>query len=138
MDEKTVFKIGQHINALRTKKGLSVEELANLIGKDRSTVYRYENGEIQDISLAVILDAAEALNVSPAELCCWKEQERLRLDIAKEQAATILVRQMEKIEKAFDSFIDEKGEEFRPELSKRFLIPDLSQLAEALSKLDDR
>ncbi len=137
MDEKTVFKIGQRINALRTEKNLSAEELAAMIGKDRSTVYRYENGEIQDIPLAAILDIAKALKVTPTELICWteKEQERIRLDIAKEKAAAILLRQMEKDEEAFEVFMKEKEQRDRPAFFKENLLPALCQLGQVLANL---
>ena len=36
------MKIGEKIKYLRNKRGISVEELAKIIGKDRATIYRYE------------------------------------------------------------------------------------------------
>ena len=34
---------------------MSVDELARRIGKDRSTVYRYENGDISNMPIELLL-----------------------------------------------------------------------------------
>lgn len=38
--------IGEIIKTRRNELGLSVDEVAKKIGKDRSTVYRYESNDI--------------------------------------------------------------------------------------------
>ena len=47
---------------------MSVEELARKVGKDRSTIYRYENGDIGNMPLELLLPMVEALNMTPQEL----------------------------------------------------------------------
>lgn len=47
---------------------MSVEELARRIGKDRSTVYRYESGDIENFPLDLLLPMTEALETTPQEL----------------------------------------------------------------------
>ena len=41
-----VKTIGERIKELRIKLNLSADDLAELIGKNRSTIYRYENSNI--------------------------------------------------------------------------------------------
>ena len=47
---------------------MSVDELARKVGKDRSTIYRYENGDIGNMPLELLLPLVEALNMTPQEL----------------------------------------------------------------------
>ena len=47
---------------------MSVDELAKRIGKDRSTVYRYENGDIGNFPIELLLPMAEALETTPQQL----------------------------------------------------------------------
>ena len=47
---------------------MSVDELAKRIGKDRSTVYRYENGDIGNMPLELLPSMIEALETTPQQL----------------------------------------------------------------------
>lgn len=47
---------------------MSVDELARKVGKDRSTIYRYENGDIGNMPLELVLPMVEALEMTPQEL----------------------------------------------------------------------
>lgn len=47
---------------------MSADELARRIGKDRSTVYRYESGDIDKVSVDMLWPLARALDTSPAYL----------------------------------------------------------------------
>lgn len=60
--------IGNRIRSRRNELGLSVEDLAALIGKDRATVYRYENGDIENLPLTVLIPLSSALKTTPADL----------------------------------------------------------------------
>lgn len=60
--------IGDRIKARRLELGLSVDELAEKIGKHRTTIYRYESRAIEDMSCSVLIPVAKALNVNPAYL----------------------------------------------------------------------
>lgn len=65
--------IGYRIRSLRIAAGLSADELASKLGKNRATVYRYENGEIDNFPISVIGPLADALNTTPAYLMGWTE-----------------------------------------------------------------
>jgi transcriptional regulator with XRE-family HTH domain len=62
------MNIGNRIKARRTELKMSADHLAKLIGKDRSTVYRYESGSINKLSADMLEPLADALQTTPAYL----------------------------------------------------------------------
>ena len=66
--------IGQRIKTRRVQLGLSVDEVASLIEKNRATVYRYESRDIEKFDISVLEPLAKALQTSPAYLMGWTEQ----------------------------------------------------------------
>lgn len=65
--------IGSRIKARRQELGISVDDLASKLGKNRATVYRYESDEIENMPLEVLEPLAKALNVTPAYLMGWDD-----------------------------------------------------------------
>lgn len=59
---------GSRIKELRISKGMSADELGRLIGKNRATIYRYEDGSIDTIPIGTVKRLAEIFEVSPAYL----------------------------------------------------------------------
>ncbi len=66
-----INNIGERIKNRRKMLGLSVDELAETIGKNRATIYRYESNEIENMSITILGPLAKALHTTPAELCGW-------------------------------------------------------------------
>lgn len=64
--------IGNRIRRKRLEAGLSVDDLAARLGKNRATVYRYESNDIDNFPISVIPPLAEILNTTPAYLMGWK------------------------------------------------------------------
>ena len=65
-DKREITKIfGNRLKERRLELGLSATDLANLIDTDRSTIYRYEQGNNKGIRLASIEALAKALSVNP-------------------------------------------------------------------------
>ena len=62
---------GERIKRLRKDLGLSADELGEMIGKDRSTIYRYERGEIENATVDVIPRLAKALQTTPQYIVGW-------------------------------------------------------------------
>lgn len=60
--------IGKQIRKRRKELKMSVDELASRIGKDRSTIYRYEKGDIGNMPLELLPTMVEALETTPQEL----------------------------------------------------------------------
>lgn len=67
--------IGQRIRECRIKAGLSVDELALRLGKNRATVYRYESDDIGNLPISIIPPLAKTLGVSPCYLMGWADEE---------------------------------------------------------------
>ena len=63
-----ILTLGKRIRARRKELKMSVDELAKRVGKDRSTIYRYENGEIGNMPLELVAPMVEALKMTPQEL----------------------------------------------------------------------
>ena len=63
--------IGQRIRERRLELHLSVDELAGKIGKNRATIYRYENDQIKDYPSSTLEPLALALKTTPADLMGW-------------------------------------------------------------------
>jgi transcriptional regulator with XRE-family HTH domain len=66
--------IGQRIRARRKEIGMSADALGKKLGKDRSTVFRYEKGDIEKVPIDILEPIAEALNTTPAYLMGWEEE----------------------------------------------------------------
>ena len=68
------MNVGQRIKNRRKELGMSADKLAELINKNRATIYRYEKNEIENMPYDVIEPLAKVLNVSPAYLMGWEER----------------------------------------------------------------
>lgn len=67
------MSVGERIKKRRKELKMSVDQLAEKLGKNRATVYRYEGDEIDNMPLSVLEPLAEALQVSEAYLMGWEE-----------------------------------------------------------------
>jgi repressor LexA len=65
--------VGERIKHRRIELGLSVDELSELLGKNRATIYRYESNEIEKLPTPVLEPLSKALQCSPAYLMGWSE-----------------------------------------------------------------
>ena len=68
--------IGQRIKQRRKELGISAEELGKRLGKDRSTIYRYEKGDIENMPLDILEPIAKVLNTTPQYLMGWEEVQK--------------------------------------------------------------
>ncbi len=57
-------QVGEALKNARNEKGLTMVQLAELMGKDRVTITRYESGK-QNLSIETINEICKALKVSP-------------------------------------------------------------------------
>ncbi|WP_301965655.1 transcriptional repressor LexA [uncultured Ruminococcus sp.] len=65
--------IGERIKKLREEKNITVDKLAELIGKNRATIYRYESSEIEKLPTSVLEPLCKALGTTPAYLMGWTD-----------------------------------------------------------------
>ena len=67
--------VGERIKQRRKELGLSADELAEKLNKNRATVYRYESSDIERIPAEVLKPLSEILQVSPEYLMGWSEED---------------------------------------------------------------
>ena len=67
--------MAQRIKKLRQEKGLTLEQVADVVGVGKSTVRKWETGMIANMRRDKIADLAKALGTTPAYLMGWKEDE---------------------------------------------------------------
>lgn len=65
--------IGERIKLRRKELGLTVDQIAEKLNKNRATIYRYESDDIESLPITIIKPLARALNVTPAWLMGWEE-----------------------------------------------------------------
>lgn len=65
--------VGERIKARRKELGMSVDELAEKLGKNRATVYRYERNDIESLPANILRNLAFALETTPEILLGWYE-----------------------------------------------------------------
>lgn len=58
------MSISKRIKNRRKELGMSVEELADILNKNKATIYRYENGDIGKVPYDILEPLSEALDVS--------------------------------------------------------------------------
>lgn len=67
-------EISKKIKELRLKYNITMDDLAEKIGKNRATIYRYENGDIENLPTSIIEPLAKALHTTPGYLMGWEEE----------------------------------------------------------------
>ena len=65
--------LGKKIHQLRKEKGLTLEEVGNRVGVGKSTVRKWESGQIANMRRDKIDKLASALGVSPSYLMGWED-----------------------------------------------------------------
>ncbi|ORP02751.1 phage repressor protein [Streptococcus mitis] len=67
------MNVGERIKQRRKDLKMSADELATSVGVSRSTIFRYEKGDIEKVGPDVLKKIADRLNVSPADLMGWDD-----------------------------------------------------------------
>ena len=62
------MNIGERIRIARLEKGLTQEELGQLLGVEKSAVAKYENGRVVNLKQATLTKLSEILEIPPSEL----------------------------------------------------------------------
>lgn len=76
------MNIGMRIKERRKELKMSADELGKRLGKDRSTIYRYEKGDIENLPLDILEPIAEALETTPQYLMGWEKVQKNNNTIA--------------------------------------------------------
>ena len=72
---------GKIIKNLRKSRGISAEQLADILGVAPSTVYRYENGDIEKMPYKILIPIAKALGTDPLYLLGIEEEKVTKEDV---------------------------------------------------------
>lgn len=67
--------IGERIKRRREELGISVDELASVLGVNRATIYRYESNEIAKFPVDILESVAKALKTTPVCLMSWDSKD---------------------------------------------------------------
>lgn len=67
--------MAQRIKELRHSRGLTLEQVAEVVGVGKSTVRKWETGMIANMRRDKIADLAKALGTTPAYLMGWNEND---------------------------------------------------------------
>ena len=62
------MEIGQKIKDARLAKGLTQQELGDIVGVQKSAIAKYENGRVVNIKRSTLQKIASALEIRPSEL----------------------------------------------------------------------
>ena len=73
IQEGANMNTGARIKARRQELGLSVDELADKLGKNRATIYRYESNDIENMPAKVLGPLSDALETTPGYLMGWTD-----------------------------------------------------------------
>ena len=114
------MNIGQRIKERRRELHMSADKLAELIGKDRSTIFRYEKGDIENLPLDVLEPIAAALHTTPQYLMGWVDKEVSQKNgvltdifqqLMKDDALTVIVQQIIEDDALADTVMQLKSDE---------------------------
>ena len=81
--------VGERIKQRRLDLGLSADAIADALGKNRATIYRYESNDIGKLPINILEPLAKALKTTPAYLMGWLDE---AFDEKKDAVSDIFVR----------------------------------------------
>lgn len=72
--------IGERIRTRRISLEMTIDELSEKLGKNRATVYRYENNDIENLPVNIVEPLAKALHTTPAYLMGWEDDKSMQTE----------------------------------------------------------
>lgn len=94
------MSIGEKIRSARIAKGMTQEELGEILGVQRSAIAKYENGRVVNIKRSTLKKISNVLGIRPSELI-YEEIEKNPAGMAEKHLDLILD---EDINEIFDDF----------------------------------
>ena len=70
------MELKDKIRSLRKAQGLTLEDVAKIVGVGKSTVRKWETGYIENMRRDKIAKLAEALHTTPAYLMGWEDEQK--------------------------------------------------------------
>lgn len=87
----------ERIKQRRKDLGFRAEDVAERIGVSRSTMFRYENGEIEKLPINHLVPIAKALHTSVDYLMGWTEDEKEPIPMDEDRLDQEFVRLFEQL-----------------------------------------
>ena len=107
--------VGERIKNRREEIGMTVDELAEKLGKNRATIYRYERGDIEKLPIEILEPISRALDVSPGCLMGWKDEPPLESNVsAVYDNSTYMIPLFNEVAAGFGAYADEQVLEYVP------------------------
>lgn len=75
--------LGSKIYELRKQNNMTLEEVGEIVGVGKSTVRKWETGEIANMRRDKISKLAEALHTTPAYLMGWPEENEKSVPVSE-------------------------------------------------------
>ena len=110
--------MAQRIKALRQEKGLTLEQVADVVGVGKSTVRKWETGMIANMKRDKIADLAKALGTTPEYLMGWDEQKSSPSEPSLTEGEQILLNLFRQIPEDQQRVFLEMGRVYANSLSK--------------------
>jgi transcriptional regulator with XRE-family HTH domain len=85
------MSIGARIKLRRKELGYTADEVADRLGKNRATIYRYESDEIENLPLTILEPLAKVLQTSPEYLMGWNNNSETLKERNKSSKVTKLI-----------------------------------------------
>lgn len=70
--------IGEKIRAARLAKGMTQEELGDILGVQKSAIAKYENGRVVNIKRSTLKKISDVLNIPPFELIFDEDHRKMQ------------------------------------------------------------
>lgn len=77
--------IGERIKNRRKSLKMSADDVAEKLGVSRSTVFRYEKGDIEKFPTQLLNSLADVLHTTPGYLMGWEKQEKISISSIYDQ-----------------------------------------------------
>ena len=82
--------VGERIKNRRKEIGMSADVLAQRIGVSRSTIFRYENGSIENLPMSNLEPIAKTLYTSVQYLMGWDDNEAPTISGERKQLVDLI------------------------------------------------
>ena len=100
--------MAQRIKTLRQEKGLTLEQVAAVVGVGKSTVRKWETGMIANMKRDKIASLAKALGTTPEYLMGWDEKNNSPSELELTEGEKALIKLLRRVPAAEQPIVIEK------------------------------
>lgn len=128
--------VAKRIKELRKAKGISAETIAERLGTNPTTIYRYEKGDIEKMPLSVLEPIAAILGCSPAYLMGWTDDPNMNTQTQNDKKENSILKLLNSYHEGTQIEVDPSEIEEALCLFKQYkeAIPQVQNAVDALLK----